>query len=189
MKLLVAIVGGLLSGLMIYMAAAVLLVWPGQPGPAFVFITFLGGAAASGWLLTRGAKSVSRVFSRAFLLGAAEWLGMIPIGIAMGAKAASATAGAASSGPEAAGAAIGGGLFAVMSSGVALFMAIVCLVGFTISFFLGREMADRTATPTRKCPFCAEMIQQEAIKCKHCGASVSVDAVQGTKSGEATTTA
>ena len=38
---------------------------------------------------------------------------------------------------------------------------------------------------TRKCPFCAEEIKTEAIKCKHCGSNVSDNVLQGSVAEQA----
>jgi hypothetical protein len=51
-------------------------------------------------------------------------------------------------------------------------MSVVCLIGFAIAYFIGREMKDRSGTPTRKCPQCGEMIQAEAKKCRYCTATL-----------------
>lgn len=52
---------------------------------------------------------------------------------------------------------------------------IACLIGVLMMLFGGRRQSDRTpadARDLRPCPFCAEPILRQAIKCKHCGSAV-----------------
>lgn len=173
MKVLLAIVLGLLSGFMIYFGAAMLFTdFGGGEGPSttFVVITFIGGWLGSTYIMQRGAKSISKVFSRGFLIGAAEWLAMIPIGIIFGGKAVVATE--AETGAESAGAIIGGGMVAFLTGGIAIAMALACMIGFAITYFIGQEMKPEDAANTKKCPQCAEMIKPEALKCCHCGCNL-----------------
>jgi Double zinc ribbon len=173
-KVLVGIVQGFFSGFLIYMILFLLLfdVLLQSPGltAGFAAITFLGGWGLSAFLLIRGARSVSKVFSRGFLLGAAEWMVMILVGFVMSGRALSQSSAATDAGRT--GAAIGSGLVALVTGGFSLFMAIVCLVGFAISRNMGREMRTEGPVPTKKCPFCAEFIQPEAIRCRHCSADL-----------------
>lgn len=172
MKIVVGIVMGGFSGLLIYMAAAMLFS-DGEPSSVFVFTTFLGGWVLSTIILVRGARTLSKVFSRGFLLGAAEWMAMIPVGIVVSGQALTETVAQGSgSGAEIAGATIGAGLLSFITGGVSVAMAVVCLIGFAVSYFMGREMKPEAATPTRNCPECAELVQEAARKCKHCGADM-----------------
>jgi hypothetical protein len=175
MKTVVALFMGFLSGLTIYFMLAMLFadMGPGStgPSPVFVFVPLIGGWVVTTWLLHRGARSTNIVFRRGFLLGAAEWLAMAFVGVIFSGRAVSNTPG----GSEAAnaGAAIGGGIAAALAGAVSVFMAVVCLIGFAIAYFIGREMRDTRGLPTRKCPDCAEMIQADARKCRYCGAVLS----------------
>jgi hypothetical protein len=167
---------GAISGFLIYMMFSLVFfdVSAGGPSPAIVFILFFGGTALSAWFLRREARNVSRVVARGFLLGAAEWMVMILVGVIFAGKSvSSATDAAGGSSAAAAGSVLGGGMLAFLTGGVSLFMIVVCLAGFTIAHFIGREMKDTTATPTRKCPECAEMVQQDARKCRYCGTALA----------------
>jgi hypothetical protein len=179
MKTVVAVAMGLISGFLMYMMAAMLTVdvsGTSTSRPSFALVLLIGGWILSTWLLLRGAASVSAVFRRGFLLGAAEWLLMAGVGVLFsGRMVNSSMTGTGGSDAASAGAAVGGGLMAALTGGVSVFMAIVCLIGFAIAYFTGREMSDRTSTPTRKCPECAEMIQPDAKKCRYCGAILQAE--------------
>ncbi len=176
MKTAVAIALGLFSGILIYMIGAMLFMDVGPsssgPSPLFVIVLLFGGWAGSAYLLRRGAASVSRVFTRGALLGAAEWLAVGAAGVIMSGRAVATTAAGQSEAGQA-GAAIGGGIAAMITGGLSITMAVVCLIVFAVAHFTGREMADKSGTPTKKCPECAEMVQAEARKCKHCGAALT----------------
>lgn len=172
MKVIVGVILGFFSGFLIYMASAMLFA-SGEPSGAFVFVTFFGGWVLSTIILVRGARTVSKVFSRGFLLGAAEWIAMLPVGMVFSGRALTQTvAQGTGTGAEMAGATIGAGLVSLITGGVSIAMALVCLIGFAVSYFIGREMKPETPTPTRTCPECAELIQAAARKCKHCGAQI-----------------
>jgi hypothetical protein len=49
------------------------------------------------------------------------------------------------------------------------------IVWFLLGFFLGPfgMLASLFSDRHRRCPECAEMVRVDAIKCKHCGASLS----------------
>lgn len=99
---------------------------------------------------------------------------MIPVGLVFSGKALTKTAGqGCGTDAELASAIIGAGLISSVISGVAVVMALVCLIGFAVSYFIGREMKPESGTPTRTCAECAKLIQAAARKWKHCGAEIS----------------
>ena len=169
-RVLAGIVLGFFSGALI---ATIALFASGNPSNDLASLALLGGWILSTWLLLRGARTISKVFSRGFLLGLVEWLIMIPASMAYSGQELTRAFERGGSDAELAGATLGAGLASCMTSSVAIAMAIVCLVGYGISRLFSREMRPETAPPTRTCPECAELIQATARKCKHCGAEIA----------------
>src|ERR1035438_5069299 len=88
------------------------------------FITFFVVWVASAWWMRRGAKRVSAVCRRGFLLGAAEWVAMIPLGFIISAQNATDSHGGHISNADAG--AIG--IFGILTGGFSIAMAFGCLV-------------------------------------------------------------
>ena len=170
MKAIIAILMGLFSGFLIYLIATIVFIEGESSSSLFTYTTFFGGWILSSYIMLRGAKTISKVISRGFLMGTAEWLAMIPAGLLFAGKDAIETVSISEgSNISVAGVTIGGGLFAFLTGGVSIGMAIVCLIGFAIFYFMDREMKPAANTPIKKCPECDELIQAEAKKCHYCG--------------------
>lgn len=49
---------------------------------------------------------------------------------------------------------------------------LIVIVGVLMAIFGGKSQGSAVSKDERQCPFCAEMIKMQAIKCKHCGSDV-----------------
>lgn len=140
MRYVAGIILGGLSGVLIYFLAAMFFVSdPAEIGSAFVFVTLVGGWVASSWVMIRETRTAWRVVTRGSLIGAAEWLLMIPAGMVFSAQSASQVE--TTTEAAAAGAALGAGFTSVVTGGIALAMTVVCLLVFVVAYFLRKEMA------------------------------------------------
>ena len=126
MRILVGVVLGFFSGCLLYVMAMMLIAGSDvrtEALPVTILLLF-GGWAGSVWLLIRGAASTAKVFSRGFLLGAAEWLAMIVSGAVLARKARN---------PGSTGA-----LATIVTGFFSFFMALICLTCFAVSHFWNR---------------------------------------------------
>ncbi len=61
------------------------------------------------------------------------------------------------------------GKFFALSFFVSFFVALLVLIALPTS----KSASDLGETGLEKCPYCAEYIKSEAIKCKHCGSDLT----------------
>jgi hypothetical protein len=170
-------IAGLCSGFLLYMMTAMVFGDLKSHGgvPPFAFVMFFGGWVVSHYATVKGTSGFAKPMARAFLIGAGEWLAMVVVGLIFAGK----TVAASGAGSEAAkaGAAIGGGIMAFISGAMSIGMAVFCAVGFFVFHFIGREGQKAMAPDeaTKRCPDCAELVNHQARKCKHCGHQFAVD--------------
>ena len=144
MLLLTGLFLGLLSGLLIS-SAFISLFGASTSIAGFVLPIFLLGWAGSAWLMMNGTRSVSRVWSRGALIGAAEWMFMIFATWMLAGHSFGEVAKQNDSVAGRAGAGIGAGIFGVLGSGISLFMVFVCLVVWFIASRAEKEFKREEA--------------------------------------------
>ncbi len=57
---------------------------------------------------------------------------------------------------------------------IAAFLVPIGALFFSLSSATGKDAAVGDSEGYKKCPFCAEALRVEAIKCKHCGSELNV---------------
>ncbi|HKN87430.1 MAG TPA: hypothetical protein VJV04_11260 [Nitrospiraceae bacterium] len=124
MRVLSALLVGLFSGFLTYMIFG-LVIGPRDVSPLFVMTTFLGGWAFTTYVVLIGAATAPQVWSRGGLLGAVEWL---LLGLTMWVYSGRTLAE-----NENAGDALGAALNPIIGIGLAMCMAIPCLIIYVMA--------------------------------------------------------
>ena len=129
MRTLVAIILGFLSGMMLFLLAATLTGFTISTGPTLVvaIVALSAGWAISAYFVRRSAATTSAVLRRGFLLGAAEWLAVIP--------ATRMPAEDYQNLPNAVPAVVGEALVPWLAAA----MAAGCLIAFAAAYLVGRQ--------------------------------------------------
>jgi len=137
--------------------------------PLVSWVAFLGGWASCWLFVARKTKGFAVPMARASLYGAGSWVIVAVSGVIFSGRAV-ATSGA-QSGAEQAGAAIGGGLMAMLTGGFSIFMMVVSLGAFLTFWLISRsnKEVDKEQRQMKRCPDCAEDVYIEAKNCRHCG--------------------
>ncbi len=169
MKHLTATVVSFLSAFMLYMATAMTFTQKGQSVPSIAFVAFFGGWVLTHYFCVKNTQSNLKVLNRGFLIGGLEWIMMIFAGIVMSSKAIVETTAGSTSAAHNAGAAIGGGMAAMFTGAFSGVMAAICFFAFMITYFLSKELKEDKLENSKDCPDCAEPVNVNAKKCKHCG--------------------
>jgi hypothetical protein len=102
------------------------------------FLTFGVVWIVSAWWMRREAKRISTVCRRGFLLGAAEWVAMIPVGAVMTAEHAPNSSTAV-------------GIVGIITGGLSIAMAFGCLVCFAVAFLMGRKTESSGRQKPARC--------------------------------------
>ena len=130
MKNSIAVILGLFSGLVAYFAFAVfILSRPSAPLYALAALIIVWGAST--WWIQKGTAHLSVVFKRGFLLGAAEWVAIIPLAFIVTARNAPSQGSTL-------------GVLTTLTTGFCLAMAFACLIGFVVAYLVGRNRAAPT---------------------------------------------
>ena len=139
-SILVALVAGAFSGILIFSASRILFFGDRWGLNWDMLVVFLGSWATSTYLLLRGARTAPKVIAGSFVLGAAEWFAMIPVGLVLGGRVAAEVTDATSSDSDMLDATLGGGVMAFITGGFSVAMILFCLLGYLITFLTTREL-------------------------------------------------
>ena len=137
---------GLLSGILVYFMVTLAFTDPSvEPPDWHIWVFFMLPWFVSFYVFAKNTKSISKVMVRSFLVGALEWLLMIPAGLIFSAKTASDVAAGSTNTAETAGIAIGAGIVSFLTGGIAFVMLVGCLIGYFISNKINVEMKKESA--------------------------------------------
>ena len=131
-----AIILGLLSGVMLFLLTATVAGYGNSaeaPTPPAAYAALIAGWPLSAWLIRRNALATSTIFCRGFLLGAAEWLAVIP--------AIHASPEDYRGAPNAVPVVVG----EIVIRLLAVAMAAGCGLAFTAAYFIGRSKSRELA--------------------------------------------
>jgi hypothetical protein len=130
LRTFVAIGFGFLSGAMLFLLVAMLTGYTISSGPtlAVAFVALFAGSAISAYFFRWKAATTSAVLCRGFLLGAAEWLAVIP--------AIRTSAEDYQNLPNAVPAVVGEALIRWLAAA----MAAASLIAFAVAYFVGRQV-------------------------------------------------